>query len=84
MPSLEEKMKAKVVTVVVVGEGTSANLGVVFGPKASMLKNIAVVKKLMEGVIPPADKEKVEKLDMDSAILKFFHIVGQVVIQFYV
>ena len=45
-----------------------------------MLKNPAAVEKLLEGVIPSIDKEEVEKLNLDQAILKFFHIVGQVVI----
>ncbi|GFS32283.1 hypothetical protein Acr_00g0021730 [Actinidia rufa] len=59
-----------------VGEGTSANPGVVLGLKAFMLGNPAVVGKLLEEVILPADKEEVEKLDLDWAISQFFHRVG--------
>ena len=61
-------------------EGTSANLVLSWGSKASMLENPAMVEELLEGVIPPADKEEVEKLNLDWAISKFFHIVGQVAI----
>ncbi|GFZ09281.1 hypothetical protein Acr_20g0010890 [Actinidia rufa] len=43
----------------------------------SMLENPTVVEELLEGVIPPADKEEVEKLSLDWAISKFFHIVDQ-------
>ncbi|GFS32018.1 hypothetical protein Acr_00g0020440 [Actinidia rufa] len=46
----------------------------------SMLDNPAMAEKLLEGVIPPADKEEVEKLDLDRAILKFFHIISQAMV----
>ncbi|XP_057482144.1 uncharacterized protein LOC130769038 isoform X2 [Actinidia eriantha] len=62
------------------GEGTSANPGAVLGPKASMLGNPTVAEKFLEGVIPPSDKEEVEKLGLDRAISRFFHGVGEVVV----
>ncbi|GFZ01919.1 hypothetical protein Acr_15g0005280 [Actinidia rufa] len=41
------------------GEGTSANLGTVLGPTASILGSPSIAEKLLRGVIPPTDKEKV-------------------------
>ncbi|GFZ02290.1 hypothetical protein Acr_15g0008980 [Actinidia rufa] len=55
------------------GEGTSATLGAVLGPTASILGSPSVVEKLLRGVIPPADKEKVEKLTLDQTATKLFH-----------
>ena len=86
---LEENKKAltkgktsqnKAATVAIAREGTSANPGAALGPMTSMVKYPVVEKKLLEGVIPPTVKEEVKKMDLDQAILKFFHIVGQVVI----
>ncbi|GFZ15786.1 hypothetical protein Acr_25g0001950 [Actinidia rufa] len=59
------------------GEGSSANLGTVLGPTASMLGSPSVAEKLLRGVIPPADKEKVEKLTLDQTVTKLFHVIGQ-------
>ncbi|GFZ19865.1 hypothetical protein Acr_28g0005700 [Actinidia rufa] len=59
------------------GEGSSANLGTVLGPTASMLGSPSVAEKLLQGVIPPADKEKVEKLTLDQTATKLFHVIGQ-------
>ncbi|GFY85266.1 hypothetical protein Acr_04g0000040 [Actinidia rufa] len=62
-------------------EGTSANPDHVLWPIASILENPSVAEKLLEGVIPPLDKEEVEKLDLDLAISTLFHGVeleGQV------
>ena len=80
MPSLEDKKKSKaspseVATGATTREGTQANPTTILGPKASMLKN-----PTMEKLDPPIDKKEVEKLYLDWAILKFFHIVGQLVI----
>ncbi|GFS34997.1 hypothetical protein Acr_00g0037220 [Actinidia rufa] len=61
-------------------EGTSVNLVTSLGPKAMMLRSFAVAKKLLEAVIPPFDKEVVEKLDLDQVVSKFFHIIGQTVV----
>ncbi|GFY87393.1 hypothetical protein Acr_05g0010320 [Actinidia rufa] len=58
------------------GEGTSANLGTVLGPTASILGSPSVAEKLLRGVIPPADKEKVEKLTLDQTATKLFHVIG--------
>ncbi|GFY94786.1 hypothetical protein Acr_10g0001710 [Actinidia rufa] len=60
------------------GEGSLANLGTVLGPAASMLGSPSVAEKLLRGVIPPADKEKVEKLTLDQTAIKLFHVIGQV------
>ncbi|GFS29095.1 hypothetical protein Acr_00g0005340 [Actinidia rufa] len=62
------------------GEGTSANLGTVLGPTASILGSPSVVEKLLRGVIPPADKEKVEKLTLDQTATKLFHVIGQALV----
>ena len=63
-------------------EGTSANPGAVLRLRSSMLGSPSVAKKILGGVIPPADKKKVDKLTLDQVVTKFFHIVGQVSIQF--
>ena len=60
-------------------EGTSANPGHVLGLRASMLENLIVVEKLLEGVIPPIDREEVGKLNLDRAISRLFYGVGQVI-----
>ena len=60
------------------GEGSSANLGTVLGPTASILGSPSVAEKLLRGVIPPADKEKVEKLTLDQTATRLFHVIGQV------
>ncbi|GFS31428.1 hypothetical protein Acr_00g0017220 [Actinidia rufa] len=59
------------------GEGTSATLDAALGPTASILGSPSVVEKLLRGVIPPADKEKVEKLTLDQTVTKLFHVIGQ-------
>ena len=65
---------------VVPGEGTSANLVAALGLKVTILRSFATVEKLLEAVIPPFDKEKVEKLDLELVVFKLFHILGQVII----
>ncbi|GFZ10805.1 hypothetical protein Acr_22g0002030 [Actinidia rufa] len=62
------------------GEGSSANLGTVPGPTTFMLGSPSVAKKLLRGVIPPADKEKVEKLTLDQTATKLFHVIGQALV----
>ncbi|GFY95104.1 hypothetical protein Acr_10g0004890 [Actinidia rufa] len=62
------------------GEGSSANLGTVLGPTASMLGSPSVAEKLLRGVIPPADKEKVEQLTLDQTATKLFHVIGQALV----
>ena len=69
-------------TTMVVREGTSVNPGTMLGPKASILRSPSVAEKILGGVIPPADKEKVDKLSLDQVVTKFFHVIGQVFIQF--
>ncbi|GFZ15805.1 hypothetical protein Acr_25g0002140 [Actinidia rufa] len=61
------------------GKGTFANSGDVLGLNASMLENPTVAKKVLGGVIPPFNKEKVQKLDLDRAISRLFYGVGQVI-----
>ena len=46
-------------------EDTLTNLGTVLEPKASILGSPSIAEKILRGVIPPADKEKVEKLTLD-------------------
>ena len=58
-------------------EGTSANPGDVLGLNASMLENLVVENKLLEIVIPQFDREEVGKLDVDWAISRLFHGIGQ-------
>ena len=62
------------------GEGTSASPGTALEPRASMLRSPSTEEKLLEGMIPPLDKEEVEKLDLDQVVSKFFHIVSQVTV----
>ncbi|GFZ03432.1 hypothetical protein Acr_16g0000560 [Actinidia rufa] len=62
------------------GEGSSANLGTVLGPTTFMLGSPSVAEKLLRGVIPPADKEKVEKLTLDQTATKLFHVIGQALV----
>ena len=47
------------------GEGISPILGTILGPRASIMGSPSIVEKMLWGVIPPADKEKVEKLTLD-------------------
>ncbi|GFZ18597.1 hypothetical protein Acr_27g0003360 [Actinidia rufa] len=61
-------------------EGTSANLGTILGPTPSILGSPSVVERLLRGVIPPADKEKVEKLTLDQTATKLFHVIGQALV----
>ena len=58
-------------------DGTSANLGL----RASMLGSPSMAEKLLWGMIPPSNKENVEKLNLDQAVTKFFHVVSQVSIR---
>ncbi|GFZ06508.1 hypothetical protein Acr_18g0006780 [Actinidia rufa] len=55
------------------GEGTSSHLGAVPGPTPSILGSPSVAERLLRGVIPPADKEKVDKLTLDQTATKLFH-----------
>ncbi|GFS34941.1 hypothetical protein Acr_00g0036870 [Actinidia rufa] len=59
------------------GERTSAHLGTVLGPPPSILGSPSVAERLLRGVIPPADKEKVDKLTLDQTATKLFHVIGQ-------
>ncbi|GFY88797.1 hypothetical protein Acr_06g0007370 [Actinidia rufa] len=61
------------------GEGTSAHLGTVRAPR--LLSWAArLLQKVCWGVIPPADKEKVEKLTLDQTATKLFHVIGQALV----
>ncbi|GFY92530.1 hypothetical protein Acr_08g0009260 [Actinidia rufa] len=62
------------------GEGTSAHLGAALGPAPSILGRPSVAERLLRGVIPPADKEKVYKLTLDQTATKLFHVIGQVLV----
>ncbi|GFY88901.1 hypothetical protein Acr_06g0008410 [Actinidia rufa] len=48
-------------------EGTLANPSNVLGPRASMLGSPSVAKKILEGMILPVYKDKVDKLSLDQA-----------------
>ncbi|GFS29973.1 hypothetical protein Acr_00g0009460 [Actinidia rufa] len=61
------------------GEGSSANLGTALGPSASILGSPSIAEKLLWGMIPPANKEKVEKLTLDQTTTKLFHVIGQAI-----
>ena len=52
------------------------------GPKASILGSPSVDEKILRGVIPPSNKGKVDKLTLDQAVTKLFHVIGQVLIWF--
>ncbi|GFZ03473.1 hypothetical protein Acr_16g0000970 [Actinidia rufa] len=62
------------------GEGTSAHLGAVPGSAPSILGSPSVAERLLRGVIPPADKEKVDKLTLDQTATKLFHVIGQALV----
>ncbi|GFS29832.1 hypothetical protein Acr_00g0008710 [Actinidia rufa] len=50
------------------GEGTSANLGTVLGPTASILGSPSIAEKLLREVIPSTDKEKALVLGSSLAV----------------
>ncbi|GFY89241.1 hypothetical protein Acr_06g0011810 [Actinidia rufa] len=84
-PEAKKKTSSKAPTVPAApsprpGEGSSTNLGTVLGPTASILGSPSVAEKLLRGVIPPADKEKVEKLTLDQTATKLFHVIGQALV----
>ena len=60
------------------GKGTSANSGVDLGPNAFILENPGVAEKLLQGLTLPVDQVELDEMDLDWAITKFFHVVGQV------
>ncbi|GFS44363.1 hypothetical protein Acr_00g0089900 [Actinidia rufa] len=45
--------------------------------KASMMSNATMVQKILNGVILPADKEKVDQFTTDELVTKSFHALGQ-------
>ncbi|GFS35981.1 hypothetical protein Acr_00g0043180 [Actinidia rufa] len=57
------------------GEGTSVNLSTVLGPTASILGNPFMAEKLLRGVIPLANKGKVDKLTLDQTTTKLLHMI---------
>ncbi|GFZ00930.1 hypothetical protein Acr_14g0005650 [Actinidia rufa] len=63
-------------------EGSSAKPipGEALGPHALVMASVATAKKILAGVILPANKEKVEKLTFDEVVTKFLHVLGQGVI----
>ena len=60
------------------GEGSSPSLGTALGPRASILGSPSVAEKILRGVIPPTDQEKVGQLSLDQTASKFFQALGQV------
>ncbi|GFS31973.1 hypothetical protein Acr_00g0020190 [Actinidia rufa] len=73
MPSV--KTSGKVTRLVVPGKGTSANPSTIWRPKASILGSPSMAEKILGGVIPPTNKEKVDKLTLDQAITKSFLVI---------
>ncbi|GFZ12704.1 hypothetical protein Acr_23g0010890 [Actinidia rufa] len=71
------KATTKSAIVVAAVEGTSVNPVAVLGPQASILNNLGVVEKLIEGVIPPLDKAAVNKLELDQPIMRLFQGIGE-------
>ncbi|GFS39304.1 hypothetical protein Acr_00g0062160 [Actinidia rufa] len=69
LPEAKQKAKSKATSSVAVSkgaksvaaprEGTSAKPGDILGPNASMMENLAVAEKLLEGLIPPFDRKEV-------------------------
>ena len=64
-------------------EGTSASLGNALWPRNSMIASAFMAKKILAGVILPADRERFEKLSSDQVVTKFLYIIGQIFIYFY-
>ena len=60
------------------GEGSSPSLGTVLGPAASILSSPSIAEKILQGVIPPTDQEKIGQLSLDQTTTNFFYILGQV------
>ena len=57
-------------------ERTSANPRMDLRPNASVLENPRVVEKLLQRLVLPTDQVELDKLDLDRAIMRFFHFVG--------
>ncbi|GFS31894.1 hypothetical protein Acr_00g0019810 [Actinidia rufa] len=73
-------LSSKAATVKAIGAGTSANPGTILGSRASILKNPIVEEKLIKGVIPPLNKAKANKLELDRAISRLFQGIGKVMV----
>ncbi|GFZ03495.1 hypothetical protein Acr_16g0001190 [Actinidia rufa] len=58
-------------------EGTSVNPVAALGLRVTMLRSAATADKIPEACIPPFDKEKVDKLELNRMVSKLFHILGQ-------
>ena len=63
------------------GEGTLVNPMAALAPKVTLLKNSAIVEKILEACILPFYKEEVDKLELNRMVSKLFHIIGQVTIK---
>ena len=60
------------------GDGTSASLGTILWPRASIMSSPSVAEKILREVIPPIDKKKVEQLTLDQTSTRLFHVIDQV------
>ena len=60
------------------GEVTSANLGIILGLEAFAINNPVVAKILLQGIVLPADKKTVGKLELDVVAVRFYHAFSQV------
>ncbi|GFS31359.1 hypothetical protein Acr_00g0016890 [Actinidia rufa] len=56
----------------------SKGKGLIVSPKAR--RSPSVVEKLLRGMIPPTDKEKMDKLTLDQTATKLFHVIGQALV----
>ena len=68
-------MPQDIPTFMALGEGTSANPGVVLGLEASAIDNPTMAKKLLQGVVLLADKKTAE-LEPDVVATRFFNAFG--------
>ncbi|GFS36637.1 hypothetical protein Acr_00g0047120 [Actinidia rufa] len=59
------------------GEGPSVSPSISLDPRASFLSSPSVAEKILSGVIPLADLEKVMRQTFDQTTIIFFHTVGQ-------
>ncbi|GFZ00820.1 hypothetical protein Acr_14g0004550 [Actinidia rufa] len=62
------------------GEGSSANLGTVLGPTASMLGSPSVAEKLLRGGDSPSRQGEGGELTLDQTATKLFHVIGQALV----
>ncbi|GFS34434.1 hypothetical protein Acr_00g0034030 [Actinidia rufa] len=60
-------------------EGPSTLLGNNLGPGTSMMSSALVARKILNGVILPTNKEKVDQFTTDELVTNSFHTLGQAI-----